>query len=512
MAAAVKLTMAEGLALVAALEAGVGTVPLAGALVSVLGPEKAVGLIVERKGVRLSKDEVLALVRAIYPLIPGTDLRSRLLWVVKSARAAIGNDVRFNAIVAYVVERLEAYAAGSGTPADPEAPAVWKLQPWGSGTIPIYVKTLYWWEDRDILNKDLAACARARVGYGFEMGGDTARKILLNPALLDKIEEAYAYALDYARSHGIWIYAIGPNDNMGEGKYGDPKIPLSKCMDGARRLCAIVRKYGPSNVIFTPVAETKTDAGREFEKYCAKELSGFILAYNGGGGHPDDNPSWSKCQVQHPCKLSQTYPAGTGVTNDCYTAILQMQGADNKPLNTGTNAKWMADGAARKYKFIGPYVFKFKGHDAAGIASCSLSTSGGEVDNTPVNGDDIDMSKAVWIGPSGKNAKVVGSLKVDKVDSKTVYYTLSKDTEAWEPHEGSKQCNQYCCAFFIRNGVPTGGKFDWSTYSRKTRPLENIRSGYITGVKPVAGEKWYLTFTDLNGTTRVPCKLAGVWK
>ena len=267
----------------------------------------------------------------------------------------------------------------TNTPPEPEPPAP-ILQPLGQGTIPIYVKTLYWWEDRDILRQDIEACAKYRVGYGFEMMGDPARKIMLSDDLIAKIEDSYKYALDLARKNGIWLYVVGVNDNMGEGKsltplsprYGDPGIPLSKCMPGAKKLCSIVKKYGPDNVIFTPVAETKTSAGREYETWCAKELKGFHLWYNGQGGHPESKPSWAEGIIQHPCKLSQTYPTKTGVINDCGTAIIQMQGAYDKPLNTGTCAKWIQDGAKRGYWIVGAYAFKFKGHDEAGIKACSL--------------------------------------------------------------------------------------------------------------------------------------------
>ena len=50
-----KLTQAETLALVSILESGVGTLPLSAAIATSLPADKAMALITERKGVRLTR-------------------------------------------------------------------------------------------------------------------------------------------------------------------------------------------------------------------------------------------------------------------------------------------------------------------------------------------------------------------------------------------------------------------------------------------------------------------------
>ena len=123
----------------------------------------------------------------------------------------------------------------------------------------------------------------------------------------------------------------------------------------------------------------------------------------------------------------------------------------------------------------------------------------------------IDLSNAVWYKVDGKKAQVTGDLSDLTFDGKNIYYSISKDTESWTPSSGEKNCNQYSCFFVKRNGQYMGGKFDWSTYSRKWRPVENIRSGYTGGIKPVPGETVWFCFTDLNGTKRTDCESI-IWK
>ena len=119
---------------------------------------------------------------------------------------------------------------------------------------------------------------------------------------------------------------------------------------------------------------------------------------------------------------------------------------------------------------------------------------------------DIDLSTAVWHGPNGSKAKVTETLSNLKIDSKQISYSISKGTDSWEPHTGAKNVNQYSCFFVFRDGRFQGGKFDWSTYSRKTRPLDNIKTGYTGGIVPRTGEDVWFCFMDLGGTKRTNCE------
>lgn len=111
----------------------------------------------------------------------------------------------------------------------------------------------------------------------------------------------------------------------------------------------------------------------------------------------------------------------------------------------------------------------------------------------------IDTGKAKWIGPNGSKARVSAGLSNLTMDGKAFRYSPDKATEAWEPHQGEKNVNQYACAFFWRNGKWTGGKFDFSTFSRKSRPVGNLENGYIKGILPIiAGEKVGFCLLDLD--------------
>ena len=143
-----------------------------------------------------------------------------------------------------------------------------------------------------------------------------------------------------------------------------------------------------------------------------------------------------------------------------------------------------------------------------------FEASGGSVDHFPEPpppedppSDDIDLSAARWHGPNGGRAAVTESLENLKIDSHKISYTLSKGTEGWQPHNAAqKNCNQYACFFVLRDGLFQGGKFDWSTYSRKTRELKNIRGGYTGGIVPNSGETVWFCFMDLNGKNRTNCQ------
>ena len=123
MAAAVKLTEAEALALVAALENLVGTEEIAKAVSLALPADKGIALVLRREPVKLTKAETVALVKAIVPLIPGATLKAKIAVVLKAARPCFDSAERFNEVTAYVVARLKAYAAGDASQPSLSVPA-----------------------------------------------------------------------------------------------------------------------------------------------------------------------------------------------------------------------------------------------------------------------------------------------------------------------------------------------------------------------------------------------------
>jgi len=120
-----------------------------------------------------------------------------------------------------------------------------------------------------------------------------------------------------------------------------------------------------------------------------------------------------------------------------------------------------------------------------------------------VSSNDIDLSKAIWHGVNGAGAKVSETMSsINYIDDK-IHYVISPGTADWRPiNAQEKDCNQYGCYFVHRNGQYMGGKFEWSTYSRKFRTDHNIRSGKAGGIKPFKGETVWICFTDLNGKNR----------
>ena len=96
-------------------------------------------------------------------------------------------------------------------------------------------------------------------------------------------------------------------------------------------------------------------------------------------------------------------------------------------------------------------------------------------------------------------------------DGKEFRYRQSAGTAKWTPRTGAKNVNQYACFFVRRNGVWTGGKFDWSDENRNSRERKNIDGGYTGGIVPRAGEEVRFCLTDLNCKKRTNAP-GVVWK
>jgi len=128
-AAPVKLTKAEGVALVAALEKRVGYDALAFALVGAIGAERAGKLIAEKQG-RISKAETVALIKAILPLVPGATLKAKIKTAIAGLREAIPDRARQDAILAYVVQRIKEWKNPPASAAIPAWDACTRASCW----------------------------------------------------------------------------------------------------------------------------------------------------------------------------------------------------------------------------------------------------------------------------------------------------------------------------------------------------------------------------------------------
>ena len=189
-------------------------------------------------------------------------------------------------------------------------------------------------------------------------------------------------------------------------------------------------------------------------------------------------------------------------------ATAQEAGSLEGPGDPAKLQAWFAKCKAAGAIGAGYYAFLRERHDAAAIRACAAPA--GAVEQTAA-ADDVDLSKAVWHGPDGRNAKVTETLSGLTFDGKAFRYKQSAGTAKWTPRTGEKNLNQYACFFVKRNGVWTGGKFDWSSETRNSRDKTNIAAGYTGGIVPKAGEEVRFCLMDLNGTKRTNAPRV-IWK
>lgn len=510
MAARVKLTAAEGASLVGIAVEKLGAAVVVPVLASALPADKVARLL-RRESTPLTVAEKKAIVEAVIPLLPGKTPRQKINAVVKAIRPAFATRARYDEVMAYVNERVKMYLSG-GQASGSAAPSA-NLPALGSRPLRGYGRANDWWKNTELLDAETTAMQKADVRvYTFEMAGHAKDRVLSDPAKLEQVKAAYVVLLGHCRAKGLYAHPTPANDNMGQRKWGDPGIPLSAVLPAAKKLCDFVREQGPANVIFQPCNETQTAAGRALEDYAYKTMPGFTFICNGSAGHPAKVDARASYRAFHSANIA-SWP------NDAArTASVSDHSGQLAQLNTGgisgeerldVLTAWIGEGVKRGYLFTSYYDFsEIGGIDYGAISACGVQGPAAPVSR--LYADDIDLSRAVWIGPDGSRAIVTESLEIVRSDKEKVYFTLSKGSDAWEPHQGAKQTNQYVCAFFMRNGVPTGGKFDHSTWSRKDRELKNLRDNYL-GFRPVAGEPWWLLVMDVNGTKRTPVKRVGNW-
>ncbi len=229
-----------------------------------------------------------------------------------------------------------------------------------------YGRVNAWANDKGRLEKDVKACRKAGVkGYHIELAG-WARHDAWTPGWLKETGEMYNCLLKLCRKNGLRLFVSIVNDNMGSGKYGDPKVPLSRVLPQAQQLCQIVKKYGKDNVLVQPVAETQTSAGSQFEQYCLQQLGGFVMVYN-GGSRPRGIPGGFQYRAWHPLKISDNPPKDSFVVSDTGSIILQLGHGYDGPAHPDTLGAWARRMRQLGVPVVGYYAFKFDGHDKAGI-------------------------------------------------------------------------------------------------------------------------------------------------
>lgn len=137
MAARVKLTAAEGAALVGIAVEKLGAAAVVPVLASALPADKVARLL-RRESTPLTVAEKKAIVEAVIPLLPGKTPRQKINAVVKAIRPAFATRARYDEVMAYVNERVKMYLSG-GQASGSAAPSA-NLRPifrclWASGLL-----------------------------------------------------------------------------------------------------------------------------------------------------------------------------------------------------------------------------------------------------------------------------------------------------------------------------------------------------------------------------------------
>jgi hypothetical protein len=494
----IKLTRTEALDLVDALVDLVGAERLAPVIFAALPFDKATELTVNRNAVALTKAETAALVKAVVPLIPGATLKAKIAAVLKAARPCFSTAERFKEVTAYVVDRLKAYAAGDSIP----------VAPAGDGFLRFYGRVNLWCAaGEDELKKDISVCAKHGVGYTIEMAGWRSGETAFDSASnLSNTVNLYGKLVEWCKAAKIPLLVSITNWNVTQTKYGNKGRPFASIVPTAKKLAETVLACGGQDLVYVqPVAETGNDAdAKAFEKWCGALFAGWKLVYNGGSRPSKPAYGWPHF-AYHPNTVADGGKAGGISVSDTGTIIKQLaaDGTLEGPGDPSKIAAWFAKCKAAGAIGAGYYAFKREKHDPDAIRACAANVGS----NVGSNGDDIDLS-----APSGTAAERRESQSPDRnphrTDDQRQGNTLSIDkvTDSWEPHRGSKTTNQCACFFVKRNGRYVGGRFDDSTYSRKTRELKNIRGKYTGGIVPTTGEEVWFCFTDVNGTVRTNCQ------
>ena len=525
----IKLTVAEGLALVNALATGIGTVPLAAAIVAALGPEKAATLITERKGVRLTKEEVVELVKAVYPLIPGATTKDKLIWVVRTAEPAFATQERYLEVIRYVKERIKLFAAGleyepgaGGTaPAVTDRPSL-DAHPY---TISGYGPVNAWWKmDDALLVKILTRMQQKNVRvFVVEAMGNAGEDVLGIPAKMAIVKQKYLLVAKTCDRLGLWFNPIDFNDNAGNGNYSNGGVKLEKRIAPAKEFIEWQAQQGYQHCTFvTPMAETQTSAGRTLQAYAAKVLgaAGFRLCTN-DGARPQSNASWSQEFCYHNVsttdwpKSNRAYvlsDTGTAIRAKRRSKLRQLSGGNlNGPGQADALRKWLADGIARKQKIVAFYEFQYNQYNEAAIDALAAPTGAGSgTSDVPVPAGAILPSQVRWLGPNFKNAKVTRQMVSASISGNHLNFKLASPLN-W-PKSGSKNVDGI--GFLIRKlgSEYVGGKVEWCVSSRGWYDIRtNVEDGYNGSTMPKSGESVWCGIGHPSNTSECTTLLKVVW-
>lgn len=524
MSAKPKLTAEEIAALVKAAESLFGFDELIFALAGAIGPIRATRLATTRKAIPWTKKDTEAVAMALYPLIPGKTAKSKRMTITAALRPCFGTKARYEEVMLYAIERIEAWLSGIEAGADkPASNARPKL---GAGTISGYGPVNLWWKMSEaVLSKILARMQAKNVRYfPVEAVGNGDEDALGSETKMATIRSRWAFVAQECRKRGIWFAPILFNDNVGKGNWKNGKIPLSARLQQAQAFVDWVAKQDPDGVLVTIVAETRTSAGKAMEAYANPKLKAAgYQTVNNSGSRPQATTSFGGIKTDFFCY----HPVSTGdwpkdkaahVLSDT-GAILAQLNLKNDPYARGNPAAlkaWFADGKARGFAVVAYYAFQTDGYDEAAIdamANGSAQDKPVAPDGPTADGDDVDVSKAVWVGrTNGANAAVTDDI-APLTQSKThFFYKQTPGTKNWKPRftDNGKDLNSAACICVWRNGNWLCARFDDCSETRNSREKKNILNGYVKGIRPVVGEPFRFLLVNADGKYRTKAP-GGLW-
>ena len=473
----VKLTKAEALALVSALERRVGYEQLLTVLVATIGVQRALALVKEKSG-HITKAETVRLVKAILPLVPGADLKAKVKSAITGLREAIPDKARADAILAYVLERLKAYKASAVV----FAPALVT-----DGFLRFYGRVNMWCAGgEDALRKDIEVCASCGVGYQIEMAGWKSGQTAFDGT--DKLAATiamYRQLHSWCKAAGIPLFVSIANWNITISKYGNKGRPFASIVSAAKQLAQAVLDCGGKEWVYVqPVGETGKDSSAvAFEKWCGNLFAGWKLVYNGGSRPGKPAYGWPHFAYHPNSSADGGKPGGISIS-DTGTIIKQLA-VDSTLDGPGDPAKiaaWFAKCKTAGAVGAGYYAFQRGTHDPSAIRACAAPQTG---QCTTADGS-ISPSQVRWLGADYAKAKT--TVMLSSVSMSGTHLNFKASDISWPP-QGAKKCR--AVGFLIRKigEQYVGGKVEWCVVERSWYDIAtNTATGYNGATMPKNGE------------------------
>lgn len=502
MAAPVKLTVSEGVALVAALEKRVGYDALAFALVGAIGAERAGKLIAEKQG-RISKAETVALIKAILPLVPGATLKAKIKTAIAGLREAIPDKARADAILAYVAEKIKEYKYGQES--QPSASSAYQT----AGTVCGYGPVNNHWRLPDhvvdqILNRMQLKNVRA---YKVESVGHANEDVLGTPSKLEQMKRATLYAVDGCAKRGIYYHVTMFNDNAGKSNWRNDGPALSKRLPQAKAFIDwFAETVSPKGVFVVIVGETRTTAGKELEKYGAKKLkaAGFKIG-NNNGSRPQETTSFGGIRTDffeyHPVKTT-IWPKhkAAHVTSDTGAILAQLNEAGNVygRGNPAAISAWRAAGVAAGYAFVIYYGFDVAEYDEPAIDAM------GNPQAKPSDGGSSDwpaeLAEVAWLHASVRDWPQTAKMSAS-ISGGQIQFPYDKAT-AWPVATSGtgKDTNANVWAIAKVGGRWQAGTWEWLRKGQTSKPVgcldgskgDHFKVKPLSTWRPKSGERFYI--------------------